>query len=281
MWRAILAASVVLVAAGCGGVSPPASTDRLPPGVTEAGVEDPETLLDAHTERLRPVPYTVHERFEREAAGQRPGISMVREVRFGADAATYWASSRWVVEAAARPGPATRTVEQWSNGTAVALKTTAGNRTTYDGTRDAIGLFYPEPSQVEYRDALFVLLTTGEYSVPAATGPNQILLRGTIPDPPERAESVVRTVDLGAPDSEASVGNVTVELVVTSDGRIVWWQVSWTVRAADGDRYAAARTVRIEDAGSTQIQRPAWVDRALANETPPTEVPGPIGAGGS
>ncbi|MFB6266705.1 MAG: hypothetical protein ABEI31_03520 [Halodesulfurarchaeum sp.] len=259
---------------GCAGyVGAPGPADRLPPGVRSDTVEDPHVLLDAHGRRLADLPYTVENTFVSRPAGEKPGVRVTRVIRFGGDRRRYWARSRTGTWGPGGEGIANRTVVRWSNGTAIAINRTVGTRTTYAGTRDGVGLFYPEPTPGDFREGLYVLLATSDLSVRAATGEDELLLSGRIP---ERPWAVVRAFDRTRNPPDASVADARVQLIVTDDGLIRFWRVSWVVVRADGIRYRESWTVRVLAIGSTSIPRPDWVHLALANETAPTEVPGPI-----
>ena len=259
---------------GCSGLDPPAdTTSDLPPGVTQAGVEDPDALVEAHVDRLRPVSYGVSDRFESRSATGRREVSIRREIEFGHDPSRYSmrAETVTVVEG---DDLDRRTVERWSNGTAVASRRSTGDRVFYEGTADAVGLFYPEPTPTAYTQGLYALLSTGNVSVVAATGEDELLLGGPIPND---SAAVVRSVDRTGASRGARFANASVELIVTDRGLVTWWRVTWTEIGPDGRQVRESRTVRLRDIGTATVDRPAWVRKALSNETAPTEVPGPIG----
>ncbi|MFB6133007.1 MAG: hypothetical protein ABEJ44_06355 [Halanaeroarchaeum sp.] len=270
----LLLVSLLVILSGCSGFgNAPGGHDRLPPGLTGNGVEDLQALMDAHSRRLTDRPYTIENRFVSRATGGKPGVRTHRVIRLGADPSRYLASSRTRTWGSCSPSRANRTVLRWSNGTAIAIKRSMENRSTSLGSRNGVGLFYPEPTRGAFDEGLYVLLARSDLAVRAATGKHAFLLGGRISD---RPGAVVSTFDRTRNPPNASIVEASVRLIVTDRGLIRYWRVSWVVIRADGDRYRESWTTEISAIGSTRIHRPAWVDVALANETAPTEVPGPI-----
>lgn len=268
---ALLAVVLVSALAGCSGLTPPTDPgSELPPGVTERGVDDPDALLDAHLESLRSVSYGVSDTFVSRSNSEWPDVRVEREIEFAADPSRYRMRSVTVLDRSTSRD--TRTIELWSNGTAIAARRTNGELTTYEGTTDAVGLFYPEPTPAEYTESLYVVLATANLSVVAATGEDEILLGGSIP---HESAGIARTVDRSGAPRGTTYADASVRLIVTDRGLIKWWRVSWTT-ITDEHRVRESRTVRLRELGSADVDRPPWVAQALANETSPTEVPGPL-----
>ena len=273
MRRVVLATLLVLLAAGCSGLDDTSESVTLPPGVSEDGIQRPVTLIEAHGERLEEVPYTVSDTFVSEPAGEKPGVRIEREIRFGADPSRYWSRSRMGFWDGTSNAIDNHTVVSWSNGTAVAINTTTGEGSTYAGTTDADERFYPKPSPSQYRDDLYVLFLASNLSV-TSTEEDEITLTGTIPG---EAGSVTSTFDAAGQPDNATVTNTDVQLVVSESGQIRWWRVSWDVVLTDGTRYRESRTVRITDVVSTEVPRPDWVERAVNNTSAPAGVPVSMG----
>jgi hypothetical protein len=284
----VVAAGVATAAVAVGPVDSPAAGDsrssapaasvttpdpdeprRYPPGVSAFGVSDPRTLSRAHAEAVAGASYTVASnrtvRYANDTVRSRLAVRFrLAEdrsylVRVDHDGPT----EPWLTH-----GPTSGAY--WSNGTVSAQRLSYRGDPLYDVTRTsdvsetwrdwrAVALGGASSPVAAYERA-FAGLRTGTTTtvVPGADGPARVLVRGS-GDPPDdgRVGRDARNATLVAEvNGEGLVESLLLRYDATVDGQPV--RVTWRVR--------------YDDVGATTVERPPWLDRALAADDPaPTD----------
>lgn len=270
---------LLAVVAGCsalpvgGGPSTPTTGDvtpapvpedgRFPPGVTAEGVDDPTALATAHVATIDDNSYTLSmERVARHPNGTLHSRLRLR-VQLGAD--------RGYLADAATAGPfapvflgepPARGV-YWSNTTTYVRKLTRGNTTTYNEFRTresgagtssywvttvAFGGAPGEP-ETFYRDAF------------AATSTRTVERRSVNGTPTYRiVGSGVRNGTFD--DDVASVSELRLDANVTQQGLVRTLSLRYAGEV-NGDPVTVRWTVRYRQVGTTAVERPDWVERAV------------------
>lgn len=270
---ALVALAVAL--AGCPALSGPTptaevtpapvpETEQFPPGVTEAGVVDAETLATTHADAVQNTSYTiVSNRTIRHRNGTiisdfdvRVELAADRQVR--ATVATAGPSAPLLL------GEPPASGEFWANGTAHVSKLTTGNSTQYTE-------FTPPDGFVGTWRYWRSTVSFGGQG-----GHAQETLLGLFADiPTEVADSrsadgrqVYRLVGDSARSASFAkagagpVSNVSLETHVTSTGIVRQFELSYEQQVG-GEPAQVHWSLQYLDVGNTTAERPTWIDRAL------------------
>jgi hypothetical protein len=275
--RRIGAVALVVLLAGCpslGGGLTPTSTpefasagDAYPPGVGPSGVDGPARLAGAHDEQVSSTSYTLVSNRTIEGADGRLRSRIDIRLELAADR-----DFRVAVRTAGFDGPLVlgrppASATFWSNGSVHARALRRGNETTYNrftpvdghvGTWRywrstaafggaggyAYGWFRSVFSDVRTR-----LARTGE-----ADGTRLFYLEGRS----VRAANFARVGD-------GPIRNLSLDVAVTGDGLVRRVDLRYD-RSVDGQPVTVRWTLAYEDVGATTVERPPWLDRALAGQ---------------
>ena len=268
---------LVVLVAGCsgftGGDEPtptltpgeaPEPTTVYPPGVDESGVVAPDALAEAHTDRDDGRSYTlISNRTVRYENGTlRAEISTRIEL----------ATDRSFVVSVATDGPdgplllgePPASAVYWSNGSTYARALTRDGRTTYNTftppdqytgtwrywTRTVAFGGRAGYSGQTIRE-VFTSVPTTVVGRETRNGTTVVRLAG----------SSAESSDFAAPEID-SVTNLTLQAAVDTNGlvRLLQYRFDGTV---DGEPVVVERTIRYEAVGSTTVEKPSWLDRAV------------------
>ncbi|WP_246982754.1 DUF7537 family lipoprotein [Halorientalis marina] len=273
----ILVVALVALLAGCSGFSggseatptltpgnAPTPTKAYPPGVDDSGVVAPGALAEAHTARDDGRSYTlVSNRTVRYANGTvRSDLSVRIELATNRSffatvstdgahgplllgeppaSAAYWSNGSTYARALTRDGGTTYNTftppDQYTGTWRYWTQTVAfGGRSGYSG-RTIREVFTSIPTEVVGRET--------------RTGTTVVVLAGT----------AAETTDFTAPEID-TVENLSLRAAVDTEGlvRLVRYRFDGTV---DGEPVVVERTIRYEDVGSTSVEKPQWLDRAV------------------
>ncbi|MFB6171735.1 MAG: hypothetical protein ABEJ23_04325 [Haloarculaceae archaeon] len=262
--RSVLVVLVVLAGcqgiAGRGGETPTLTpvpvptmspTDRPPqtlaPGMTDAGVTDPDALAAAHAAALAGTPVTYHATYTERTAGGRLRSRTVTAIRYGrGDRYDY---RRTDVE----PGRPDRHVDRWSTGERVLERQVVGANTTYrvlrgsDGDPLAPGVALPvDRSRSGGIERVFRAVDTQVVGRTVENGTTYYRVQST---------------GMTTPNPTA-VRNASLVARVDATGVVHRYRLTYTIdRGADAGRVQVTGTVRFTDIGTTTIERPAWTGR--------------------
>jgi len=242
----------------------PPPTQAYPPGVDESGVVAPDALADAHTARDDGRSYTlVSNRTVRYANGTLRSDLSVR-IELASDRSFVVSVSSDGADGPLLLGEPPASAAFWSNGSTYARALTRDGRTTYNTftppdqytgtwrywTRTVAFGGRSGYSGRTIRD-VFTSIPTEVTGRETRNGTTVVRLAGT------SAEST----DFAAPEID-SVGNLTLRAVVDTDGlvRLLEYRFDGTV---DGEPVVVERTIRYEGVGSTSVENPSWLDRAV------------------
>lgn len=268
----------VLLLAGCSG--PPTLTDPDPttatvtpvdvpadyayaPGVTEAGVTEPDTLAVAHESVLAGSSYRITSNRTVRYANGTLREQLLVDVALAADG-TYLASAATRGPAApvflGRP-PANGTY--WSNGTVYVRKLTRDGRTTYNqfetpGSGAATWQYWTrtvpfggeQATPRRFYESLFAAVpvrVVGEVSAGNAT------TYRLVGEEPRTTQFV---------DEVADPRNVRLVATVRDDGLVESLSLRYEGEV-DGATVRVVRTVRYRNVGSTTVERPPWFEKAV------------------
>lgn len=259
MWRALVVA-IALIFAGCTGfaaqgdtesVTPaPVPTDatQSPPGVTDDGVV-PGALAGAHASSLRRTNYTLSTRQQvRAANGSTVRLTTIdRTVGVGGDA--YRGQFRQNATEF-RADQLTTSVEYWTNGTVVAVRSEGRSGRTEIARWPSEG--GGPVADLTERGPLERLLEAVVLTVVDRTATGGVVLAGTTF---QEADRLVTPLFVEEPR------NVSVRLVVRNDGVVTAQRVAYD--ATFGSRSVrVVRRTRLTAIGETTVTRPAWIDNA-------------------
>lgn len=251
-----LSLCVVVVLAGCGGLSTPLSesTDTsgasLPPGLSDDGVENAGRLAAAHDASLANASFTT--RFAETIVAEN-GTSLVDRrgrQQVATNHSVWWGTTGYGVPQRLFDTSAT-TVDAWSNGTVTFYRATGGNETRYaaylwtgsDWTgRELLRLFY--------RNATDVTVTTDDGSVHLSARLSGTLEAGQYPG-----------VDI-------TDGTLTAKL--SERGRVERYSVDYTGTLLEAPETSVEGNYSREFSavGETTVDPPAWVPTARNESTP-------------
>lgn len=275
------ALALVVVLAGCpsfgAGTAPtptpapdaPSASVPYPPGVGPDGVEHADELADAHADRLASTSYRlVSNRTVVDADGRLRSQIHVR-LALAADR-TY----RVEVRTAGADGPVLlgrppANATYWSNGSISARALRRGIDTTYtrfDSPDGFTGTWRYWRSTAAFGGA-------GGYaygSLRSIFSDVRTRLAGS-----SEANGTVRFHLVGedaragdfAMEGDGPVRNVTLAATVTVDGLVRQFDLQYD-RLVGGQPVTVRWRLVYEDVGSTTVERPPWLDRALASQDP-------------
>lgn len=227
------------------------TAERLALGVTRSGVVNASRLVDAHVAAL-------------DASGYEHRVRLAMATRMSKTNETFTSNlTRRVRATPGRDAYRLRSVRvegdddarretvraEWSNGTVRLLRVESGNRTVYERL-DPVG-----PGGAFERE---VRLT------------GRLLLRNALRRGGYRVESVAdrngsTRVTLVA-DSAPNATAFSATVVVDGDGLVRRLNATMTMRTADSRQTRTLR-YRLVRLGVERVERPAWADEALGNET--------------
>jgi hypothetical protein len=253
---------------GVAGQPTPSATDdapaeRYPPGLTEAGVADPQALGRAHEDTLSGESYTLRStRTVRTTDGDvRSRLSVTVQVD---ERRAFLARAETAGPAAPvfLGDPPARGV-YWSNGT------TYARRLTSDGER-VYNTFDPVGRAGTWRYWTATVPFGGDRAGPAATYANLFaatetrVLTTREPDGVRRYFVVGETLAPTGVEGSA-VENAALEAAVTPSGVVRAFSLAYEA-TVDGERVTVRWRVGYEAVGRTSVREPAWLDRALRGE---------------
>lgn len=246
-----VAVCLLLVGAGCAGVTGEgggvAAPSDPPPGLTADEVTDASALVGAHTRALSNRTFTVRT------------TSRTHPVEGGWTRTT---NRTWRLDAG---DPVRGTVTSRSKTTGDPPDRVAGARTRLSAYREGSTTYrrVANGSSVTY-DRIGLLNTSVRL--------NQPLQRRPIASLSDRTNASVEPVVVdGQPRyrvtatlaTRGAISNASIRLLVSPEGVVRSLRVRRTVEYRSGKR-VVTRTARIEDVGSTTIDRPEWYDEAVA-----------------
>lgn len=235
-------------------VTPTPSTGlRLPPGVASTGVASPSLLVAAHREALADRSYALRLRYvERFANGtERAAVTWRNTYEVDGTARTIR------VQNFSNIGLANYSADTWSNGRVVV------SRIAIDGD-----VRYFRPAEIPYSltggRQLFVVLARGEFDVTWVPDRGAYRLRMTAF---EGTRPLVRSYTF-TPEVREDLRNITLTMLITPAGLVREYRLAYHT-TVDGSTVHVVESIRFEDLGEVAVERPAWVEEALArtNET--------------
>lgn len=233
------------------------------PGVTEAGVAEPDTLAAAHEAVLAGSSYRItSNRTVRYANGTlreqlRVDVMLTADGTYLASAVTRGASAPVFL---GRP-PADGTY--WSNGTVYVRKLTRDGRTTYnqfDGPTSGAGTpqYWARTVPFGGRQAT----PRGFYSSLFAAVPAEVV--GNVSTENATAYRLAGEAARagGFVDDVADPRNVRLVATVREDGLVRSLSLRYA-GVVDGEPVRVVRTVRYRNVGATAVERPPWFEKAV------------------
>lgn len=213
--------------------TPTANASRFPPGLGPEGVTDAERLVDAHTDALANVSYTVRLSSTREYPNGSVQTRYERVVRFASP-------DRFHYVLTVRSESGDRRIERWRSGdTAFAAVTTDGD-TTYRRLDEP-----QRPTLVTYSE----------------------LTRVFGLEPSRLADTTIRNGTTlyrleGGPGDVSGLSNVSYVALVDPRGLVRSYTVTYDV--TDRDRTRSVEVAASFGAvGETTVERPPWYDDAV------------------
>lgn len=263
---ATLVVLVVLSQVGWAGsaAAPPATTTvegtPLPPGVTESGIEDDETLVAAHNDALNATGFGFRFRANVSAGGARQTTTQCGTVATGLTPLVIYSKSERRVG-----GETTRfATDIWANETKTVVRYRGANETrlrSYNRTGDTLGVpdetwaHLPRAdldSQVTHAWLLELALAAGNYTVADVERDNG------------RPVTVLRATNATDPN----VSDFEAQLVVDSRGRVRELSLTAVYGAgeAEGGESTATRVhyeFELRELAPLDLDRPSWVGAAI------------------
>lgn len=249
-------------------VSPDDLPTQHPPGVTSLRVIDSTALGRAHARAIENTSYVVAtNRTVRYVNGTLVShlatrVSVDRDRRFLASAST--AGPAAPVFIGAPPAEAT----YWSNGTTYLRRLTHDGETTYaefDPPDTWVGTwrYWAEVVPFGARNNRPATYYAAVFSSVPVRVVDRVPRNGTTVFRLE--EHVGWTVSgEGFPGRTESIEDVTLVALVDGDGLVRSLELAYT-GTLDGERVHVTRTIRYTGIGSTEVDRPSWSDRAIAD----------------
>ena len=272
----VVLVTLAVALAGCPAVGPAATPTpeprEYPPGVSVEGVVDAATLADAHDRAIKNTSYTlVSNRTVRYANGTVASALFVR-LGLAADRSFLVRTSTAGPEGPEFLGRPPASGEFWSNGTVYVRALTRDGETTYNE-------FTPPDSYVgTWRYWRATVSFGGQESharetIASVFGdvPTEVTGVRTV-----EGTTVYRLAGRGTVEGEFSkagsdaVGNVSLTAEVTGSGLLRRMELSYVTFLGD-QSVRVAWTVRYDDVGTTTVSRPAWFDRAVADNASASE----------
>lgn len=247
--------------------STPTETDRFPSGVTDGGLADANALVSAHADALDGQSVTLRERQVREYGESDRGWRQNRTLRIAANRTRFLL--RTVTDDKPVFGASEGRVAAFADGEYVYRKVETPNSSWTDVLRGPNG--DPEDPHTVAPDAvrsedLRVALTA------FALNGSENVRRST--DDPRRYN--LQSAEVAHPELLASlldvdtVKNASLELVVTSEGRVVDYRVEF-VGTERGQEVGGTATMAYSTVGETEVPTPPWSteleERVEGNET--------------
>lgn len=280
-WRLVVPLLVVVVA-GCSGLSPPAGVagtetgtltpvsvpaqstpvggtsqsttpaNQLAPGLTTEGVTDPFALADAHQTRLVNQSYTriTHTTL----AGPNGTLRVTHEVlRVATGGRTYHLTASSESDESYPVSAFAPQLEIWYADGPALFRVGEGETVSYRvGTTGTLG---GPVGDISGEDRLVGLYgTVDRWSVQPAIGWDEPLLVLESREPPD--DDVLRL-----PTLVENPRNAELELVTTGDGRVVSHRLRYDA-TFDGQPVQIVRRVRFVKVGTTTVTEPAWLEEA-------------------
>lgn len=227
------------------------TAERLAPGVTRAGVVNASALVDAHVSSLDTSGYEHRMQVATETriseGNETVTSNLTRRVRATPGLSAFHLRS---VHVESDGNASQRTVrDDWSNGTVRLLRAETGNRTAYERL-DPAGPGGSAEREVRLTGRLVL---------------SDVLRRGDFRVETDSTRNGATRITLVA-DSAPNATEFSATAVVDGDSRIRRLNATMTLRTA-GSRQTRTVEYRLVEVGVEQVERPAWMDEALGNES--------------
>lgn len=234
---------------------PPTPAYRLAPGLSEAGVVGPLTLVAAHARLLRSSTYHVRIAERRE----RLDGTRIRSRSFEGTFANRTSYRLRIVEG--RDNETVLARELYADGDALYERLEADGTVRYYVPRDYLSLQAPYPldplGDPTQNEELYVVLTGAE---PAYVGSTRV---GEETRYRLAATRAAKPSFLAAWDYVDRVSDYELEATVTDRGLVRAYRVTYVATGA-GERWRVVRTARWTDVGNATVTAPDWYATARA-----------------
>lgn len=229
------------------GPGDPPAADQMPPGITEEGIENRSALLAAHRAGLAETGY----RTAITVNATLNGSDGVQQFNSSQESTVEEGLAPFHVRSSSQGAFVGTTGDVWGNGSVVLSRQQRGGETSYASPTGPVN-----ESQITSTSTIGPFLAAGDYDVVGTEtrdGTDVVLLRAT-----EANDT-----------SSLQTGNVTAfdaTVAVDADGIVHAVEGSMTGETQGG---TVTMDVRYEllETGDVTVDRPAWIDEALANVT--------------